>query len=76
MAIGSQVAMKDSTDPVLSCLFGSLVEDCAGSFENGAHFVGIDHVRLIQRIGFQTHQPSRHLIFDGGRPGQCSGRDK
>jgi hypothetical protein len=58
--------MKDSTDPVLSCLFESLVEDCAGSFENGAHFVGIDDARIIQQLGFQTHQPSRHLVFDGG----------
>jgi hypothetical protein len=49
----------------LGCSFRSLVEDCSSAFENGAHFLGIDDPCLIQRLGFQTHQPSRHVVFDG-----------
>ena len=46
---------------MLGCLFWSLVENCSSSFENGAHFVGIDDPRFTQRLGFQTHQPRRYL---------------
>jgi len=49
----------------------SLVEDCGGSFENGAHFVGIDDPRLKERFGFQTHQLRRPLVL-GGEDQGCS----
>ena len=49
----------------LGCSFRSLVEDCSSAFENGVHYLGIGDPCLIQRLGFQTHQPSRHVVFDG-----------
>src|SRR6266852_7613449 len=53
---------------LLRCLLGGLVEDCGGSCENAAHFVGIDDTLLEEQLLFQTHQPSRYLVFD--RKGQ------
>jgi hypothetical protein len=60
VTLGEELEAAKQAQTVISTL-SILVENCSSSFENGAHFVGIDDPRFTQRLGFQTHQPRRYL---------------
>src|SRR5271166_1352374 len=49
----------------LPCHFFRLVNSRGSSFNNVIQFVVIDDTCVIEQIGFQTHEPSRHLASDG-----------